>query len=260
MEEKPILIMAHIVLGYPTMETSLRTVEAMVDAGVDLMELQIPFSEPIADGPVILRANHVALENGATVSACLDAAAEAASSFPIPFLIMSYCNVLFRYGVEGFVCSLAERGLRGAIVPDLPPEEGGAYFEAMHRSGLAPIVIFAPTTSLERMAHLTRFGKGFVYCVARKGVTGSHTDFSADLGAYLDRVPQGDHAPTGRRLWCGGKRARGLSEGKGGDRRGRHPIHPGHGGRRNHGGQALPARAPLRVASPPAPLPAGRTS
>jgi len=195
MEEKPILLMAHIVLGYPTMETSLRTVEAMVDAGVDLMELQIPFSEPIADGPVILRANHVALENGATVSACLDVAAEAASSFPIPFLIMSYYNLLFRYGVEGFVSSLAERRLRGAIVPDLPPEEGGAYFEAMHQSGLAPIVIFAPTTPIERMAHLTRFGKGFVYCVARKGVTGSHTDFSTELGSYLDRCRKATTLP-----------------------------------------------------------------
>ena len=195
MEKKPILLMAHIVLGYPTMEISLRTVEAMVDAGVDLMELQIPFSEPIADGPVILRANHVALENGATVSACLDVAAEAASSFPIPFLIMSYYNVLFRYGVEGFVSNLAERRLRGAIVPDLPPEEGGAYFDAMNQSGVAPIVIFAPTTSVERMAHLKRFGKGFVYCVARKGVTGSHTDFSADLGAYLDRCRKATTLP-----------------------------------------------------------------
>jgi tryptophan synthase alpha chain len=193
--DKPILLMTHIVLGYPTMEASLRTVEAMADAGVDLMELQIPFSEPIADGPVILKANHVALEKGATVSACLDAAAEAASSFPIPFLIMSYYNVLFRSGVEDFVSKLAARRLRGAIVPDLPPEEGGIYFEAMKQRGLAPIVIFAPTTSSERMAHLTRFGKGFVYCVARKGVTGSHTDFSSDLGVYLDRCRQATALP-----------------------------------------------------------------
>jgi tryptophan synthase alpha chain len=194
-EGRPILLMAHIVLGYPSMETSLRAVEAMVDAGVDLMELQIPFSEPIADGPVILRANHVALENGATVSACLDVAAEAAKSFPIPFLIMSYYNILLRYGVEPFISTLAERRLRGAIVPDLPPEEGGAYFKTMHESGLAPIVIFAPTTSVERMAHLTRFGKGFVYCVARKGVTGSRTDFSADLGVYLDRCRRATTLP-----------------------------------------------------------------
>jgi tryptophan synthase alpha chain len=195
MAERPILLMTHIVLGYPTMEASLRTVEAMVDAGVDLMELQIPFSEPIADGPVILKANHVALENGATVSACLDAAAEAATSFPIPFLIMSYYNVLFRSGVEDFVSNLTEKHLQGAIVPDLPPEEGGPYFEAMHRSGLAPIVIFAPTTSAKRMAHLSRFGKGFVYCVARKGVTGSHTEFSADMGVYLDRCRKATTLP-----------------------------------------------------------------
>jgi tryptophan synthase alpha chain len=206
MEKKSILLMAHIVLGYPTMETSLQTVEAMVDAGVDLMELQIPFSEPIADGPVILRANHVALENGTTVSACLDAAAEAASSFPIPFLIMSYYNVLFRYGVDHFVPNLAERGLRGAIVPDLPPEEGGAYFEAMHRSGLAPVSIFAPTTTDERMAHLTRFGRGFVYCVARKGVTGSHTDFSEDLAAYLHRCRKATTLPLAVGFGVAGKK------------------------------------------------------
>ena len=98
--------MTHIVLGYPSFKDCFRVIEAMVKAGVDLMELQIPFSEPIADGPVILRANQKALEKGATVQGCLDFAQEVTHAFDIPFLIMSYYNILFKYGVERFVIDM----------------------------------------------------------------------------------------------------------------------------------------------------------
>src|SRR5271169_6286897 len=100
MAEKGILLMTHIVLGYPSWETCLQVIEAMVKAGVDLMELQIPFSEPMADGPVILQANQKALENGVTVKACLDFAQKVTGTFNIPFFIMSYYNIFFKYGVE----------------------------------------------------------------------------------------------------------------------------------------------------------------
>jgi tryptophan synthase alpha chain len=185
--EKDILLMTHIVLGYPSFEMSLRIIETMVRAGVDLMELQIPFSEPTADGPVIVKANQTALQNGATVKECMHLAEQAANTFDIPFLIMTYYNILFRYGVDRFVYNMAEKGLKGAIVPDLPPEEGDDYFHAMGKNQLAPILIFSPTTSDDRMKYLNTFAKGFIYCVARKGVTGQNTRFSDELAAYMDR-------------------------------------------------------------------------
>ncbi|MDH3452688.1 MAG: tryptophan synthase subunit alpha, partial [Gammaproteobacteria bacterium] len=129
--QRDVLLMTHIVIGYPNLEQSMRTVEAMVQAGVDLMELQIPFSEPIADGPVILHANQKALTAGVTVEQCFEFAAEASRRFNIPFLFMSYYNILFRRGVQGFAKRMAEIGLRGAIVPDLPPEEAQDYLAAM---------------------------------------------------------------------------------------------------------------------------------
>ena len=108
LQQKKILIMTHIVCGYPDFETSYRIVEEMVKAGVDLMELQIPFSEPIADGPVILHANQRALEAGAKVQDCIDFASKVAKDFDIPFLFMSYYNILFKAGVESFVSQIKQ--------------------------------------------------------------------------------------------------------------------------------------------------------
>jgi tryptophan synthase alpha chain len=182
-----ILLMTHIVLGYPSFEVGLELVDAMVEAGVDLVELQIPFSEPIADGPVILRANQAALERGAKVERCLGFAAEVARAHPIPFVIMSYYNPIFRHGVGRFVGRMQQAGIQGAIVPDLPPEEGSEYLAAMAAAELAPIFIFSPHTPAERMREIGHHARGFVYCVARKGVTGTETRFSSELDAYLGR-------------------------------------------------------------------------
>jgi tryptophan synthase alpha chain len=187
LKQKEILLMTHTVIGYPSPDESYRIVEAMVKAGVGLIELQIPFSEPIADGPVILQANKKALEQGIRVQTCLDFAAQVAKDFEIPFLIMSYYNIPLQYGVERFVTFMAENGLSGAIVPDLPPEEGQEYLQAMDRYELCPVLLFAPTTPDERLRYLASLAKGFIYCVARKGVTGSRTAFSEDLLAYLGR-------------------------------------------------------------------------
>jgi len=193
--EKEILLMTHIVLGYPSFEEGLQMVQIMVEAGVDLMELQIPFSEPTADGPVIARANQKALENGATVENCLKFAALAARKFDIPFLMMSYYNLPFKYGLKRFVSLLADYGLQGAVIPDIPPEEGREYLAAMQRRELAPILLYTPTTSLERMRYIASFAAGFIYCVARKGVTGGETDFSEQLAAYLNRCRQATDLP-----------------------------------------------------------------
>jgi tryptophan synthase alpha chain len=185
--EKPILLMTHIVIGYPSFAASLEIVDAMVEAGVDLMELQIPFSEPMADGPVILAANQKALAAGSTVDRCFEFAAAVSRRHPIPFLFMSYYNVLFRAGVEHFARRMKESGVCGAIVPDLPPEEGETYMAAMKSADRDPIFIYAPSSDAERMGAIAKHARGFVYCVARKGVTGSQTTFSDDLDAYLAR-------------------------------------------------------------------------
>lgn len=195
LKEKEILLMTHIVLGYPTFDDAFRIIETMVNSGVDLMELQIPFSEPIADGHIILHANQKALAGGATVQRCMDFARKVVKSFDIPFLFMSYYNILFKYGVDRFADAMHNSGIKGAIVPDLPPEEGGDYLDAMEKYHLSPIFIFSPTTPEERMTYLNSFGKGFIYCVARKGVTGVATDFSNHLEQYLSRCRRATKLP-----------------------------------------------------------------
>ena len=193
--EKEILLMTHIVLGYPSFEASLNIIEAMVEAGVDLMELQIPFSEPTADGPVIAHANQKALEDGVTVEGCLNLAGLAVRKFDIPFLIMSYYNIPFKYGLKRFVSVLSDCGLQGAIIPDIPPEEGREYLAAMQRHDLAPILIYSPATSVERMRYIASYAAGFIYCVSRKGVTGEETNFSDELEAYLTKCREGTNLP-----------------------------------------------------------------
>ncbi|MDM8517177.1 tryptophan synthase subunit alpha [Desulfobacterales bacterium HSG16] len=193
--KKDILLMTHIVIGYPSLEDSLAMVKAMVEEGVDLMELQIPFSEPIADGPVILHANQESLARGTSVKKCLDFAEEVTSSFDIPFLFMTYYNILFKYGVDRFAEQMRTKNIKGAIVPDLPPEEGKDYIDAMKQNDLAPIYIFSPTTPKERMDYLASFGRGFIYCVARKGVTGLDTSFSDQLGTYLAQCREATSLP-----------------------------------------------------------------
>ena len=193
--EKETLLMTHIVLGYPSLEDSFEIVKTMVEAGVDIMELQIPFSEPIADGPVILHANQKYLKKGTTVEQCFDFGQRVTQEFGIPFLFMTYYNILFKYGVNRFVDAMADNGLRGSIVPDLPPEEGRDYLTAMEERDLSPIFIYSPTTPPERMRYLSSFGRGFIYCVARKGVTGQETAFSEQLGSYLEQCRDATDLP-----------------------------------------------------------------
>jgi tryptophan synthase alpha chain len=186
-ESRDILLMTHLVLGYPSFDVCRRVVEQMVLAGVDLMELQIPFSEPIADGPVILHANQKALAAGSTVEKCLELTARLTKEFPISFLFMTYYNIAFVRGVERFAREMREAGVKGAIIPDLPYEEGEALLRAMAAEKLEPVYLFAPSSSEARMKSIAERASGFIYCVARKGVTGAQTDF-ASLDLYLERA------------------------------------------------------------------------
>jgi len=195
LNKKDILLMTHIVLGYPDLAASMETIKTMVEAGVDIMELQIPFSEPTADGPIIVHANQKAIEKGVAVAECLKIAGQAAGAFDIPFLIMSYYNIPFKYGVGRFASAMADAGLKGAIIADLPPEEGMEYLAAMQKNNIEPIMLYSPTTTSERMRFIASFAKGFIYCVARKGVTGKETDFSKDLEDYLERCRRSTGLP-----------------------------------------------------------------
>jgi tryptophan synthase alpha chain len=185
LDDRDILLMTHIVLGNPSFEDNIKVIEAMVAAGVDLMELQIPFSRPYADGPVIRRANQQALKGGATVKKCFNLAKKITSTFSIPFLMMSYYKIAFRYGMDRFVMSLSDCGLRGSLIPDLPHEERHTYLDAMYAHNLDPILFYSPSTSADRMRTIASSGSGFIYCIARKGVTGENTDFSEKLASYL---------------------------------------------------------------------------
>ena len=195
LEKKDILLMTHIVLGYPSFDENLRVIKAMKAAGVDLMELQIPCADPHADGPVIARANQQALKGGATVESCLNLAGEAARTFNIPFLIMTYYDLPFTFGMDRFVAAISHGGLRGAVIPDLPQDNGRSYRDAMHACNLAPILIFAPSTPLKRMKSMAASGSGFIYCIAREGVTGDTTVFSEELATYLRRCRQSTSLP-----------------------------------------------------------------
>lgn len=185
--ERGILLMAHMVVGYPDLQSSLALVDSMVSAGVDIMELQIPFSEPIADGPVILKANQSALAGGIRVDDCVKFARRVTEGFDIPFLFMTYYNIVFKRGEDRFFAEAWDAGIRGAIVPDIPPEEGESYVAAALAHGVDPIFILSPTTTPDRLRYLSGFGHGFFYCVARKGITGAKTTFSAEMDEYLGR-------------------------------------------------------------------------
>ena len=195
LQQKDLLLMTHIVLGYPSYDDSMRLVEGMVEAGVDLMELQIPFSEPMADGPVILKANAEALKAGATMDKSLEMAEKITAAFDIPFLFMTYYNILFKYGVDDFVAKMKDINIKGAIIPDLPPEEGSDYLQAMQNHVLDPVHIFTPNSPMERKQYLNQHTSGFMYTVARKGVTGKNTQFDAELDGYLAECRQATDLP-----------------------------------------------------------------
>jgi len=196
LQTKKILLMTHLVLGYPSFDTNREVIGQMAENGVDCIELQIPFSEPMADGPVIVKANQDALARGTRVQDCFDFAARMVAEFPqVNFLFMTYYNIVFRYGETGFLERAAEIGLQGTILPDLPPEEGESYFTTSRSLGLAPITFFTPTSTDDRMGEVAGRGAGFVYVVARRGVTGAHTEMDDNLVGYLDRCRAATELP-----------------------------------------------------------------
>lgn len=195
LKKKDILLMTHIVLGYPSFDVNREVIEQMVANGVDCIEMQIPFSEPMADGPVILKANQDALANGTKVADCFTFATEVIQQHDIPFLFMTYYNIIFKYGEEAFFKRAAEIGIKGFIIPDLPPEMGETFLALADKYDIAPILIFAPTSTDSRMQNLAAHGRGFIYCAARRGVTGKKSEFGDDFEEYLGRCKAATELP-----------------------------------------------------------------
>lgn len=187
LEKKEILLMTHIVLGYPSFTVNREVIDQMVKGGVDCIEMQIPFSEPMADGPIILKANQDSLALGTTVAGCMAFGAEMTGRYDIPFLFMTYYNIIFKYGEERFFMDCQDAGIKGLIIPDLPPEMGENFFRLAEQYQVAPILIYAPTSTDKRMAELDAFASGFIYCAARRGVTGKQSEFDDQFHSYLVR-------------------------------------------------------------------------
>ena len=187
LETNKILLMTHIVLGYPSFAINRQVVAQMVAGGVDCIEMQIPFSEPMADGPVILKANQDSLATGTRVADCLAFGGEMTAAYDIPFLFMTYYNIIFKYGEEKFFKDCQAADIKGLIIPDLPPEMGVEFFRLATEYQIAPVLIFAPTSTDARMAELNKSAAGFIYCVARRGVTGQQSEFGDEFTAYLAR-------------------------------------------------------------------------
>jgi tryptophan synthase alpha chain len=194
-QEKDILLMTHIVLGYPSFEVNRKVVAQMVENGVDCIEMQIPFSEPMADGPVILKANQDSLALGTTVKECMEFGAEMAATHDIPFLFMTYYNIVYKYGEEQFFKDCQRFKIRGLIIPDLSPEMGENFFALAKTYQVAPILIYAPTSTDKRMTTLNSSADGFIYCVARRGVTGNKSSFDDDFDTYLARCKTATKLP-----------------------------------------------------------------
>ena len=189
------LLMTHAVVGYPSLDDNWTMLEHMAAAGVDIVELQMPFSEPIADGPTFVKANQDAISRGLLWDQYFDFVARAAKTFEFPILFMGYYNSVFRMGHRIFCERLEQAGARGFIIADLPPEEATDLNDRAGKLDLSPILIMAPTGSDARLAQIAAHAAGFVYCVARKGVTGKRTDLDLGVGEFLTRCRQATDLP-----------------------------------------------------------------
>jgi tryptophan synthase alpha chain len=187
-------LMPYLMGGFPTVDASRAIGEACAEAGADLVELGVPFSDPLADGPVIHAAGTTALEAGATLLDVLEVGRTLAESVPV--VLMCYANLVLARGPERFADDLAVRGISGLIVPDLPLEEAGDARAACDAAGIALVPLVAPTTPPERLAAIGRSARGFVYTVAVTGTTGEREGLADELAAILARTKAAADVPV----------------------------------------------------------------
>ena len=187
---------AFLTVGYPDVESTLRIVPALIEGGADVIELGVPFSDPLADGPKIQKASFHALQQGVTVETCLDVVRKLrASGVEAPIVPMGYYNPLLAYGLARFTKDAAEAGVDGLIIVDLPPEESDEMLAACEATGLRLIYLVAPTSTEERIREVARRASGFVYCVGVTGVTGERDEIAPGLAEFVGRVRNATNLP-----------------------------------------------------------------
>lgn len=185
---------AFITVGDPDLETTERVVHAAVENGADLIELGIPFSDPTAEGPVIMEADEVALKAGTTTDKVFELTKKLHETITVPMVYMTYANVVFSYGCEKFAQKAADAGIDGLILPDVPYEEKEEFTEVFDRYGLDLISMIAPTSE-DRIAMIAKEAKGFIYMVSSLGVTGTRSEITTDISAMTDLVKKNSEVP-----------------------------------------------------------------
>jgi tryptophan synthase alpha chain len=181
-------LIAYITTGYPNIEATLKAVPVLAENGCDIIELGIPFSDPLADGVTIQNASYHALQNGITPEICLELAGELSKKVDIPLVFMSYYNPIYHYGIDKFCKACSVSGIDGLIIPDLPPEEGVEIEESTLKSGIDLIYLLAPTSNNERIKLGAEHSRGFTYLVSVTGVTGARSFLPSDLEDFIASV------------------------------------------------------------------------
>ncbi|MDQ6660323.1 MAG: tryptophan synthase subunit alpha [Chloroflexota bacterium] len=186
------VLIPYFMCGYPSAHQSVKLVLAAIEGGADIVELGMPFSDPLADGAAIQHAGHVALERGMSINGCMEVARQVSAKSSVPLILMGHYNPVLAYGVERFCQAAAASGISGLIIPDLSPEEAEPLQQAAQRHGLALIFLVPPTTPDERIASIAKIaahGQGsFIYCVSLSGVTGSRKSLPPHLQSFIKRV------------------------------------------------------------------------
>lgn len=185
-KNKPLI--CFLTAGHPDFGTTTKIVTSIHKAGADIVELGIPFSDPMADGPTIQRAAFEALQNGATVRGVLDCVRDIRSQRDVPLVLMTYFNPIKHYGLESFTRDAVAAGADGAIVTDLPADEAADWIEICKSTGFATVFLVAPTSTDERILMAAENTTGFIYCVSRLGVTGTQTSLASGLPELVSRI------------------------------------------------------------------------
>ena len=186
-----------ITVGFPDMATSEELAKAVLDAGGDMLELGVPFSDPVADGPTIQMTSFRALERGANLHKALDVVRHLREdSITSPLIFMGYLNPFLRYGIEQFARDASDAGLDGIIIPDLPPEEAEPYADVLGGQGIYLIPLLAPTSTAERIAQACKRAKGFIYCVSLTGVTGARESAREGVSELVEAIRQHTDLPV----------------------------------------------------------------
>jgi tryptophan synthase alpha chain len=188
-------LITYITVGYPSIKTTLEMVPAIASSGCDLVELGIPFSDPLADGTTIQNASYHALKQGVTPDLCLKVASKLRAKVDIPLVFMTYYNPVFSYGLSAFCRDCASAGISGLIIPDLPPEEGTELESISLKHNLDLIYLLAPTSTGERIDLVAARSRGFIYLVSMTGVTGSRDKLPQGIESFVSKVRQRTSLP-----------------------------------------------------------------